>query len=177
VDPRLTLELAAVAKLNQREPTVRKWDEHANYLGYLNGVPWRRVYISIELEQTRKGLAIAGGRQSRPSCSTSTASGSPQVLTPASGGRVRPAPVGVRPEIHEADGERLSLVANGLVSIGAEYQLAPADGGSDVRGSASVSRRGLLGGILTRAFETVLAAGAPRPSVARIGRELEPTPA
>jgi hypothetical protein len=30
-------------------------------------------------------------------------------------------------EIHEADEGRLSLVANGLVSIGAEYLLAPAD--------------------------------------------------
>ena len=78
-------------------------------------------------------------------------------------------------EIHETDQERLSLAANGPVSIGAEYLLAPADGGSDVRASVSVSGRGLLGGILARAFEAVLAAGALRASVARIGRELEPT--
>ena len=39
---------------------------------------------------------------------------------------------------------------------------------------ARVSGRGLLGGILARAFEAVLAAGALRASVARIGRELEP---
>jgi len=77
-------------------------------------------------------------------------------------------------EIHEADEERLSLVANGLVSIGAEYLLVPADGGSDVRASVSVSGRGLLGGTFARAFEAVLAAGALRASVARIGRELEP---
>ena len=77
-------------------------------------------------------------------------------------------------EIHEADEERLSLVANGLVSIGAEYLLAPSDGGSDVRASVSVSGRGLLGGVVARAFEAVLAAGALRASVARIGRELEP---
>ena len=77
-------------------------------------------------------------------------------------------------EIHEAGEERLSLVANGLVSIGAEYRLAPADGGSAVRASVSVSGRGLLGGTLARAFEAVLAAGALRASVARIGRELEP---
>ena len=80
-------------------------------------------------------------------------------------------------EIHEADEERLSLVANGSVSIGAEFRLAPADGGSDVAASVSVSGRGLLGGILARAFEAVLAAGALRASVARIGRELEPAPA
>ena len=77
-------------------------------------------------------------------------------------------------EIHEADEERLSLVAHGPVSIGAEYLIAPADGGSDIRASVSVSGRGLLGGMLARAFETVLAAGALPASVARIGRELEP---
>jgi hypothetical protein len=77
-------------------------------------------------------------------------------------------------EIHEADEERLSLVANGLVSIGAEYLLAPGDGGSDVRASVFVSGHGLLGGSLARAVEAVLAAGALRASVARIGRELEP---
>ena len=80
-------------------------------------------------------------------------------------------------EIHEADEERLSLVADGLVSIGAEYVLAPADGGSDIRASVSVSGRGLLGGTLARAFEAVLASGALRASVTRIGRELEPAPA
>ena len=80
-------------------------------------------------------------------------------------------------EIHEADEERLSLVANGLVSIGAEYRLAPADGGSAVRASVSVSGRGLLGATLARAFEAVLASGALRASVTRIGRELEPAPA
>jgi len=80
-------------------------------------------------------------------------------------------------EIREADEERLSLVANGLVSIGAEYLLAPADGGSDVRASVSVSGHGLLGGTLARAFEAVLASGALRASVTRIGRELEPAPA
>ena len=77
-------------------------------------------------------------------------------------------------EIHEADEERLSLVANGSVSIGAEFRLAPADGGSDVRASVSVSGHGLLGGTLARAFEAVLASGALRASVTRIGRELEP---
>ena len=77
-------------------------------------------------------------------------------------------------EVHEADEERLSLVANGMVSIGAEYLLAPADGGSAVRASVSVSGRGLLGRTLARAFEAVLASGALRASVARIGCELEP---
>jgi hypothetical protein len=76
-------------------------------------------------------------------------------------------------QIREADEERVSLVAHGPVSIGADYDLAAADGGSDVRASVSVSGRGLLGGILARAFEAVLAAGALRASVARIARELD----
>ena len=80
-------------------------------------------------------------------------------------------------EIHEADDERLSLVAHGPVSIGAEYLLAPADGGSDIRAAVSISGHGLLDGTLARAFEAVLAAGALRASVARIGRELQPAPA
>jgi Polyketide cyclase / dehydrase and lipid transport len=76
-------------------------------------------------------------------------------------------------EIHEADEQGLSLVANGPISIDAEYELAPAGAGSDVRVSVSVSGRGLLGGVLAHAFESVLAAGALRASVARIGNELE----
>jgi hypothetical protein len=99
-------------------------------------------------------------------------------LRPGTRARVSGALAGRRLEfdvqVHEADEERLLLVANGLVSIGAEYRLAPADGGSDVRASVSVSGRGLLGGTLARAFEAVLASEALRASVARIGRELEP---
>jgi hypothetical protein len=99
-------------------------------------------------------------------------------LRPGTCARVSGALAGRRLEfdvqIHEADEERLSLVANGLVSIGAEYRLAPADGGSDVRASVSVSGRGLLGGTLARSFGALLASGALRASVARIGRELEP---
>ncbi|HEX8977601.1 MAG TPA: SRPBCC family protein [Solirubrobacteraceae bacterium] len=77
-------------------------------------------------------------------------------------------------EIREAAPEALSLVASGPVSIGAEYLLSPVDGGSEVRASVSVSGRGLLGGLLARAFETVLAAGALSASVARIGQQLQP---
>jgi hypothetical protein len=77
-------------------------------------------------------------------------------------------------EVHEADEERLSLVASGPVSIGAQYLLAPAGGGSEIRASVSVTGRGLLGGLIARALEAVLAAGALRASVARIAGELEP---
>jgi uncharacterized protein YndB with AHSA1/START domain len=77
-------------------------------------------------------------------------------------------------EIHEADEERVSLLATGPVSIGAECQLAPVDGGSEVRTSVSVRGRGLMGGVAARVVESVLAAGVLRVSFARIGRELEP---
>ena len=80
-------------------------------------------------------------------------------------------------EIREAAPDRLSLLADGPVSIGAEYLLSERDGGSALRASVSVSGRGLVGGVLARACEAVLAAGALSASVARIGRELELQPA
>ena len=77
-------------------------------------------------------------------------------------------------EIHEARDGRLSLGAAGPISIDAEYVLRPADGGSVVSASVSVAGQGLIGRVLARATEAVLAAGALRASVARIGDELEP---
>jgi hypothetical protein len=79
--------------------------------------------------------------------------------------------------ICEAAPDCLSLVANGPVSIGAEYLLSERDGGSALRASVSVSGRGFIGGVLAHACEAVLAAGALSASVARIGRELELQPA
>jgi hypothetical protein len=78
-------------------------------------------------------------------------------------------------EIREADHERLSLVARGPVSIEAEYLVRPARGGSDVAASVSVCGGGLLGRVMARAVEALLAAGALRASVAGIGRQLEPS--
>ncbi len=77
-------------------------------------------------------------------------------------------------EIHEAHDGRLALVARGPLSIGAEYVLRPLDGGSHVRASVSVAGQGMFGRVLARTVEALLAAGALRASVARIGRELEP---
>jgi hypothetical protein len=78
-------------------------------------------------------------------------------------------------DVREAHPRRVSVVASGPVSIDAEYLLRPARGGSSVRASVSVSGRGLIGGALARATEALLAAGVLRASVARIGRELEPS--
>jgi hypothetical protein len=77
-------------------------------------------------------------------------------------------------EIREAHDGCMSLVATGPISIDAEYVLSPSDGGSDVHASVSVSGRGLIGGVLARATEGLLAAGALRSAVARMARELEP---
>jgi Polyketide cyclase / dehydrase and lipid transport len=77
-------------------------------------------------------------------------------------------------EIREADDRRVELLATGPVSIGAKYHLRPADGGSEVRASVSVSGRGLIGGVLARATEALLAAGALRSAVARMASELDP---
>jgi Polyketide cyclase / dehydrase and lipid transport len=77
-------------------------------------------------------------------------------------------------DVREAGDGRLSLVATGPISIDAEYVLSPADGGSDVRASVSVGGRGLVGSVLARIAEGLLAAGALRQSVARMARELDP---
>jgi hypothetical protein len=76
--------------------------------------------------------------------------------------------------IREAEDGRLGLQATGPIGIDAEYVLRPAGAGSKVRASVSVSGRGLLGGVLARAVEALLAGGALRASMARLGRELEP---
>jgi Polyketide cyclase / dehydrase and lipid transport len=77
-------------------------------------------------------------------------------------------------EIRAAHDGGLSLVATGPISIDAEYVLSPVDGGSEVEATVSVSGKGLMGGLIARAVEALLAAGALRASVARMGSELEP---
>jgi hypothetical protein len=77
-------------------------------------------------------------------------------------------------EIRKAYDGGLSLVATGPISIDAEYVLSPADGGSEVEATVSVSGKGLMGGLIARAVEALLAAGALRASVARMGSELQP---
>jgi Polyketide cyclase / dehydrase and lipid transport len=99
-------------------------------------------------------------------------------LEPGTRARVRGALAGRSMEfdvdIRAADSQRVELVADGPVSIGAEYRLSPLDGGSEVSASVSVSGHGLLGGVLARAADAVLAAGALHASLARIDHALEP---
>lgn len=76
-------------------------------------------------------------------------------------------------EILEADDESFSLIATGPIVIDASYALRPADGGSRVKAAVQVHGRGLLGGLLARATEAILAAGALRTSLGQLARELE----
>ncbi len=69
-------------------------------------------------------------------------------------------------EIREAHDRRLALVATGPISIDAQYDLSPADGGSALRASVSVGGRGLLGGLLAPRRR----GAAGRRRLARLGR-------
>jgi hypothetical protein len=88
-------------------------------------------------------------------------------------GRLAGRPVEFEVLVLDARSERLDLVADGPISIAVEYRLRPAVGGSDVQ-ALSVEGRGLFGRVLAKATETLLAAGALRGSLERLGRELEP---
>jgi polyketide cyclase/dehydrase/lipid transport protein len=75
--------------------------------------------------------------------------------------------------VSEASGDRLALVADGPISIDVQYDVSPVPGGSDVRASVSVEGRGLFGRVLASATEALLAAGALRSSLDRLGRQLD----
>jgi Polyketide cyclase / dehydrase and lipid transport len=77
-------------------------------------------------------------------------------------------------EVLAADDERLALVATGPISIDVEYALRPAAGGSQLCASVSVHGSGLIGRVLARATDAVLAAGALDLAVSRIGRQFRP---
>ena len=81
-------------------------------------------------------------------------------------------PVVFTVDVHHAHDGRLSLDANGPVSIAAEYLLHPVKGGSRLRASVSVSGRGVFGVPLARAVEGLLAAGLLRVCVRRLAQEL-----
>ena len=72
----------------------------------------------------------------------------------------------------EASAERLALAADGPISIDVQYLVRPAPGGSDVRASVSVEGRRVFGRVLAGATEALLAAGALRSSLERLGRQL-----
>jgi hypothetical protein len=92
-------------------------------------------------------------------------------------GRLVGRPVEFEVLVLEAHDGGLDLVADGPISIAVEYRLQPAASGSEVQASVSVDGRGLLGRLLAKAADALLAAGALRSSLERLGRELQPEPA
>jgi Polyketide cyclase / dehydrase and lipid transport len=77
-------------------------------------------------------------------------------------------------EVLAADEDRLALVADGPISMDVEYRFRRVARGSEVRASVSVRGSGLIGRLLVQATDALLAAGALRTAVSRIGREFEP---
>ena len=92
--------------------------------------------------------------------------------------------VGFDVHVHEASDGRLELSATGPVGFDPTNgrrpsvpgsDLAPADGGSEVRASVGMRPgRGLLGRVLEHATAALLSAGALDTAVSRIGREALP---
>lgn len=68
----------------------------------------------------------------------------------------------------------LELVAEGPVSIDVKYRVRPAGMSSQIDASIGVEGRGLFGRVLAKATEALLAGGALRMSLERLGRELQP---
>lgn len=87
-------------------------------------------------------------------------------------GQLAGRPVEFEIVVLDASEEKLALVADGPISLDVQYVLQPAQVGSDVCASVSVQGRGLFGRVLAKATETLLAAGALRASLERLGREL-----
>jgi hypothetical protein len=73
-----------------------------------------------------------------------------------------------------ASDERLELIASGPVSMNVQYRVRPAGTQTEIEASISVEGQGLFGRVLAKATETLLASGALRMSLERLGRELQP---
>jgi hypothetical protein len=73
----------------------------------------------------------------------------------------------------EARPGRLDLIADGPISIAVEYCLEPAARGSEVHAYVSVDGHGLLGRLLAKATDALLAAGALGRALERLGQELQ----
>jgi hypothetical protein len=77
-------------------------------------------------------------------------------------------------EVAEAENGHLVLSATGPIRLDVEYLAIASEDGGEVRASITVSGRGLLGRALARAADALLASGALRAAIERIGSELEP---
>jgi hypothetical protein len=80
-------------------------------------------------------------------------------------------------EVVDAGVGRLALEATGPIHIDVEYVARAVARGSEVSARVAVSGQGLMGRVLAKATDALLAAGALNSAVGRIARELEPEPA
>jgi hypothetical protein len=78
-------------------------------------------------------------------------------------------------DVAEADDGCLALQASGPIRIDVEYVARAVGRGSELRARVAVSGQGLIGRMLARATDALLAAGALQSAVGRIARELEPS--
>jgi hypothetical protein len=84
-------------------------------------------------------------------------------------GRLGGRRVGFVVEVHEAEAERLSLAADGPVSLDVNYDVAATKSGSEVSASVSVrSGKGITGRLLAEATSALLSAGALTHAVSRL---------
>ena len=74
----------------------------------------------------------------------------------------------------EVSDERLTLVAEGPILLEVEYDVRPANRGSAIRASVSVLGHGLIGRLLAKATEALLAAGALQSSLNRLANQPAP---
>ena len=87
-------------------------------------------------------------------------------------GRLAGREVGFDVDVHTAATDRLELTADGPVGFDVRYELAPREGGSEVRASISVRPgRGLVGRVVASATGALLTAGALNQAVSRIAHE------
>ena len=77
-------------------------------------------------------------------------------------------------DVLRASHERFELVAQGPICIDVKYRLRPTGESSEVEASIAVDGRGLLGRVLAKATEALLAGGALRMSLDRLAGELRP---
>jgi hypothetical protein len=89
-------------------------------------------------------------------------------------GRLAGFGVGFDVEVEEASRDRLALIARGPVELDVEYRVGRARAGSSVEAEVSVrSAGGTRGGLVARAVNALLAAGALDRALARICAEAE----
>jgi hypothetical protein len=99
-------------------------------------------------------------------------------LTAGSRARVRGGIAGMNMgfdiEVHAADEAGLELTAQGPIGFDVRYDLAPADGGSEVTASVSLlGGGGITGRVVKKATEALLSAGALDGAAGHIARVAE----